>query len=125
MVLPVSNLPCRAKENQSVLLFCLAKVCCHDQVTFPHEVRNFEVHNGDCGVVDHVVLFHVVKLCIRYDLPLLLDGGGQSQKVAEFVHFAVSVLRKRTVGRSSSSETSVVGGDQQPDNLKQTSIMSS
>lgn len=87
-----------------------ANVRSHEQLTFPHEVRNLEVHNGDCGVVDHVVLFHVVKLGISYDLPLLLEGGGQSQEVAEFVHFVVSVLQNRTAGHSSSSETSVVGG---------------
>lgn len=117
MVPPVSNLPCRDKENQSVLMFCSTNMRCHDQVTFPHEVRNFEVHNGDRGVVDHVVLFHVVKLCIRYDLPLLLDGGGQAQKVAKFVHFAVSVLQNQTPGHTRSSETSVVDGDNNPTTL--------
>lgn len=68
---------------------------CHDQATFPHERRNFKVHSGDYGVVDHVVVCHVVKLCIRYDLALLLDSGGQAHEVAESVHFALRVLQKR------------------------------
>lgn len=55
------------------------------KVTFSHKSRNCEVHNSQGGIVDHVILFHFIKLCFTDYLFLLLAWRSQAKKVAEFV----------------------------------------
>ena len=99
MVLPVTNLPCRTTENQSGISAKSRDFVSYHahlvfyQITFSHERRNLEIHNMECWIVGHVVLFHVVKLHSIHDLILLLGRRRQTKKGAEFVYFPSSVLQ--------------------------------
>lgn len=66
--------------------------------TFSHEGRNFEIHNWDCRVVGHAVLFHIIKLHSTCNLFLLFSWRRQTQKVAEFVYFPCCILKTQWSG---------------------------
>jgi len=63
-------------------------------LTFPHEGWDLEVHERDCDMVGHVVLFHGIKLNpFCYFLPFF-NWGGQTQEGAQTFHLTSSVLDK-------------------------------
>lgn len=70
---------------------CIAQ-CITIYCTFPYEGRNSEIHPLKCWMVNHFVLFHIIKLHSACKSINLLCWSIQTKKAAEFVYFPSSIL---------------------------------
>lgn len=61
--------------------------------TFSHERRHLLIHKRDCGIVGHLVLFHIVKLHSCYNTLPLLGWWRQAEERAELVYLSSRVLQ--------------------------------